>query len=104
MAEVGKAEARVVRREARGGARPRGVAGEGGGRREGVRRGGPMPVHAGLGQRVSGQYFMISGQYIMVSGQYIMVSGHNIMVSGQYIIVSGQYIMVSGQDIMVSGQ
>ena len=76
MAEVGKAEARVVRREARGRARPRGVAGEGGGRREGVRRGGPMPVHAGLRQRVSGQYIIImdSGQYIMVTCQYIMVS------------------------------
>ena len=50
VGQLGEAEAGVVRREAGAGARPRGVAREGGGRREGVGRGCPVSVHAGLDQ------------------------------------------------------
>ena len=86
----------MVRREARGGASSWRVARERGGRREGVRRGGPGPVHAGLRKEISRQYTMVRGQYIMVSGQYIMVSTSWSVHYGQYIMVSTSWSVLPG--------
>ena len=57
VGQLGEAEAGVCGREAGAGARPRGVAREGRGRRQGVGGGRPVSVHAGLGDRevISGQ-------------------------------------------------